>query len=127
MIVDRDIRRQAMVHLFRRMGGTGAEPHRMEDLEHEWLGTGLRRSDLPGALREMVQDNLLLVARDGSGKTYKLSRSGIEEISSERHAAGFLKWRRGWTLLFARWRRMFANGHRNMSGPLRDRRRYGSG
>ncbi len=114
-----------MLRLFNDMGRAGTEPHSFEDLEHEWRKTGLRHSDLPAALREMVRDSLLLVARDASGKTYKLSRIGIEQLGGSGVREPRFGWRRWLTVLRARWRAISGGVRGHARGPQRERRRNG--
>ncbi|WP_051277840.1 hypothetical protein [Solimonas flava] len=76
MIVDRQTRRLALIRLFRDIGGAQPEPLGEEALEREWRQTGLRASDLPLVLQEMVDDGLLERERHGGIVEYRLSFDG---------------------------------------------------
>lgn len=76
MIVDRQTRRLALIRLFRDIGGAQPEPLSEEAFEREWRQTGLRASDLPLVLQEMLDDGLLERERHGGIVEYRLSFDG---------------------------------------------------
>lgn len=76
MIVDRQARRLALIRLFRDIGGAQPEPLGEEAFEREWRQTGLRASDLPLVLQEMVDDGLLARERRSGIVEYRMNFDG---------------------------------------------------
>lgn len=102
MNVQASTRRRALLDIYRSHRKPRGGRLSLRELERDWKDTGLRRTDLELALREMTQRRLLLLLRGHEGAVYELTYLGA--CAMERLLAGdpLVAARDWWTLRRAR-------------------------
>ena len=82
MIVDRRLLHGALIRVLKVVSADDSAAVHGEDLEREWSRmTGLRRSDLESAVRDMVDRGHLCVQRAaGTSRDYELTPAGRSEL-----------------------------------------------
>ena len=108
-------RMRALLRIYRELRKPRGSALALATLEREWRKTGLRRSDLEAALRELLQQKMLQQRAQAATDAYELTYLGECAVRSLRLNTGLEALRDWMTLRQARRRRPLTPG----PGPRR--------